>query len=130
MRCRRGWLRIRPQDLTPQGIARLSRAVCRMDGLVALAHPAAVGVGPPGLAVSPVSVKELVTLLSGIARHPDAGCGQGVRLGDLVGSLAIRPSPMGASSRGARVVWPLKICTPFRVTLCQPSRAAVMFTRE
>ena len=99
MRGRRGWLRIRPQDLTPQGIARLSRAVCRMDGLVALAHPAAVGVGPPGMAVSPVSVKELVTLLSGIARHPDAACGQGVRLGDLVGSLAIRRRPPDGTER-------------------------------
>lgn len=104
MRCRRGWLRIRPQDLTPQGVARLSRAVCRMDGLVALAHPAAVGAGPPGMAVSPVSVKELVTLLSGIARHPDAGCGQGVRLGDLVGSLAIRRRPPDGTERRSPVL--------------------------
>lgn len=104
MRSRRGWLRIRPQDLTPQGIARLSRAVCRVDGLVALAHPAAVGVGPPGMAVSPVSVKELVTLLSGIARHPDAACGQGVRLGDLVGSLAIRRRPPDGTERRSPVL--------------------------
>ena len=104
MRSRRGWLRIRPQDLTPQGIARLSRAVCRMDGLVALAHPAAVGVGPPGVAVSPVSVKELVALLSGIARHPDAECDPGVRLGDLVGSLAIRRRPPDGTERRSPVL--------------------------
>ena len=78
MRSRRGWLRIRPQDLTPQGIARLSRAICRMDGLVAL--------------------------LSGIARHPDAECGQGVRLGDLVGSLAIRRRPPDGTERRSPVL--------------------------
>ena len=70
-----------------------------MDGLVALAHPAAVGVGPPGMAVSPVSVKELVTLLSGIARHPEAECGQGGRLGDLEGTLAIRRRPPDGTER-------------------------------